>query len=78
MLTLLVNVFGMESLMSARSQELFKITDLIGKKRKIDFNLKFYRWWEWYGECTDTLGICNTNAHMQAKMSGGSLIQALE
>ena len=49
-----------------------------GKKVHLHVDLKLHRWWQWYGECTDTLGICNTNAEMQAKMSGGSLATALE
>ena len=36
------------------------------------------RWWEWYGDCEDNLGLCFTNANGLASMAGGTLGKALK
>ena len=36
------------------------------------------RWWEWFDSCEDNLGLCQTNIDAITKLSGGSVIKALQ
>ena len=36
------------------------------------------KWWEWFLECEDDLGLCSSNIEAMTKMSGGDVITALD